>query len=168
MRNVSFLPVTFLFLASPGLAQVDVEYDADVGITTISVPAVGGSRDAFSVKASFECSGDRVCVPDGVQMIFAVMSRRPRYRTNHDVILVLNKDKELRDIRTRQMETTAPSMYRGIYEFVVCDTPTEEFLSIASAKKVDYQVGSTKGKLSKEQLAALAKLAERIEAATEG
>ncbi|MFQ5679074.1 MAG: hypothetical protein ACE5HP_06415 [Gemmatimonadota bacterium] len=167
MRNVSLFPVALLLLASPLLAQVDVQYDADAGVTTVSIPPVGTGRDAFTLKASFECPGEELCVPAAIQLVFASWNRRPRYRANHEVTLVLDKETEIRDLNARHLEKAARGMYRGMNEYIVCEPPTDEFLSIAAAKRVDYRIGSTKGRLGKEQLAALAALAERIPATGE-
>ena len=163
VRGLALFPLAFLFLASPLFAQVEVEFDEASDVTTVSFPAVGSGGDAFALTASFECLGDRLCVPSAVQMVFSTWNRRPKYRTNHDVTLVLDKDAEVSDVRTRYMEQSEPGVYRGVLEIIVCDTETQLFSRIAAADRVDYRIGSTKGKLSKDQRAALAALAEKIE-----
>lgn len=64
-------------------------------------------------------------------------------------------------------QTRGRSQYSGVYEHFFCDMERSVFSRIAEAGRINYRIGSTKGRLSKAQRAALAALAEKIEDAKE-
>lgn len=192
-------PVAFLFLAPPLFAQVAVRYDPRSDVTTVGFPLVRtanvvtgrelGGRQRHGVGAAvkipkpvnppsgpmglrawFECAGDRLCVPRTVHMVFATSSPRPKFRTKHEVTLVVDKELEITDIETQYSAQTGPptpAASRAVMERILCGVQAADFLSLAGGHRVNYKIGSKKGRLSDEQLAALAALAEKIEEARE-
>lgn len=125
------------------------------------------SRPANTIKlrAWYECVGDQLCVPGTVQLVFATSNSRPKYRTKHEITLVVDKETEITDLQTEYVEQAAPAGSDRVEEIIVGSIPTADFLSLAGGGRVNYKIGSTKGKLNDDQLAAVAALAEKIEEA---
>lgn len=146
-----------LATSSPLCAQVDVKSD---GSTTVFSVGPAGNSGGFDLSAAFQCPEGFDCNPGVVRLILSTQSQAPIYKYDHAVSFLIDTSVTVSSEKTQYVQRKGLGKQK--HEAIVCMIPIREFLSLAAAQEVEYQVGPTTGQLSKKQLEILASLAERI------
>lgn len=143
--------------SSPLCAQVNVKSDGTQ--TVFSVGPVANSR-GFDLSAAFACPDGFDCNPGVVRLMLSTQSQAAKHKYDHAVSFLVDTSVTIGTPKTQYVQRKG--LGKKTHEVIICMMPIRKFLSLAAAQEVEYQVGPTRGKLSKKQLEILASLAERI------
>jgi len=146
-----------LATSSPLCAQVNVKSD---GTTTVFSVGPAGNSGGFNLSAAFQCPDGFDCNPGVVRLILSTQSQTTIHNYDHAVSFLIDSSVTVSTPKTQYVQRKG--LKNKKHEAIVCMIPIREFLSLAAAHEVEYQVGPTTGQLSKKQLEILASLADRI------
>lgn len=143
--------------SSPLHAQVNVKSD---GATTVFSVGPAGNSGGFDLSAAFQCPDGFDCNPGVVRLLFSTQSQTPKHKYDHAVSFLVDTSVTVDAPKTQYVQKKG--LGKKTHEVIIWLMPIRDFLSVAAAREVEYQVGPSTGKLSKKQLEILASLAERI------
>lgn len=157
--------------------KVDVHYDKKKNATTVglapltvwSATGEGRSLNSIELSAAFTYPGHNIAVPKTVDIVISASSTSGRQFTYEHNLVVTADDVRLNfgEMKVFGSRTNSPIPQIGgsvlAFEMLALSIPYEDWLKIATAKKVKMQVGSRQVELSNKHLQALGDLAELMQ-----